>query len=374
MVTGAATVSVTFTPSAPSGFGAIFGGCPDDFSGDLTISSMQLDGVDMDPEVSSTGDSFITVRGYSLNSTGTGSRTATVVLTENASFGLAAFSIAGGDTSDSVSSGNTASTNASTQNTDYTCPSVSGEVVFAALAGFTGTGTWVADGPTKVNEKTIGGAGVRFGYGYIASSGNPQAFNGDWFNSSPGGWASVAMSFKEAAAGGSVVQSGGASTVTAASAKLDAQPVSAAGTSTVVAVGQSTNPATITAAGAAAAAILGSAQAAAPVSIAGAATVNIVGNASAAGQTAASSAGAATVNIVGASLAAADIKAAGEADVRVAGVPTDMGNDYLLWGSRLREDGRRRRQIEADDAELIRIVRVELGPKLLARARRRTVN
>lgn len=43
--------------------------------------------------------------------------------------------------------------------------------------------------------------------------------------------------------------------------------------------------------------------------------------------------------------------------------------DVTLWG-RIRQDARRRSQIEREDAELIRIVRLELGPKLLSRWRR----
>ena len=140
----------------------------------------------------------------------------------------------------------------------------------------------------------------------------------------------AAVEIKAAAAGGSAI--------------------SAAGQSTAAITGASLVSTTLTAAGESTAAFAGS-------SVAG----DVAGAIIATGESLALFGGASTVG--------ANLLAAGESEAEFVS-PEEDAIDVTLWG-RLRTDARLRARIEAEDAELIRIVRTTIAPELL---RRRTLH
>ena len=151
-------------------------------------------------------------------------------------------------------------------------------------------------------------------------------------------------------AGGSAISAAGASTTSAAGASLATVPLSAAGAS--------------------AATLTSAALASVPITATGESTATFGGAYTGGDDIGALIAmGESAALFGGASTAGADLLAEGESEAEFA-APEEDEIDVTLWG-RLRHDARLRARIEAEDAELIRIVRTTIAPELL---RRRTLH
>ena len=202
LVDTVASLSATLTAVAPSAAGFGFSGSASDFSATATISSCTYDGNDMTQEVAMTSYQFIQTYAYSYLTTATGSKTASVTFNKNMDLVGMVITVAGGDSSDAVTAGNTVTGSGTTTACDLSCPSVSGELVFGVFGSFDGAGNFTVNaGITELGEATTGG--WRASLAYVISNSNPEDIGGDWTNSGIE-WRVVAMSFKEAAAAGGV--------------------------------------------------------------------------------------------------------------------------------------------------------------------------
>lgn len=184
-----------------------------------------------------------------------------------------------------------------------------------------------------------------------------------------GGWA-ISATAVAAAASGSVLTSAGVATMTGQGSSTVSVPLSSVARATVVLQGQSTATTVLTSAGVAAANLGGQSSTTANLSSAGASTVVFVGTSVNTTQAVLSTAGASTVAFTSSSSSAGAMTVSGSASVKFAGKSTG-GSGVTLWGKRPNGELDRRKRIEMEDEELMLLVRNEIAPELLRRARLR---
>ena len=140
--------------------------------------------------------------------------------------------------------------------------------------------------------------------------------------------------------------------------------LSSAGAATAAGVGASTVSVPLSTAGAATAALGGQSAVEATLNSAGAATVTWEGLAAGEAATALGSAGASTVSFGGVSEVSGALQVAGEGDAAFDATEASA-IDVTLWGNIRRQQGRKRAQAEAEDLEILRMVREKIAPRLL---------